>query len=584
MARIAEGIPDLIWGAMPDSSDDIVAPSDARQARGYDNSYFQPGGALPEGEFYNWLERRASAFKRDVARHGVLEWSADQNFEHPAACLASNNHLYLSTGDSGPDMPGGAVDPTGATGTTRWRLGGAAHDFVPAPQVTGTADAIELAPDPAFTVYQEGQTLVFRAEGDSTSGVTINVSGLGAVALHFAEGPAGAGLIRQGDFYQIRYDGTVWVVMAETPYAILPVSRGGTGVSTVADLLAALNIGNRLIPDGGTDGQVLTKASGTNFDADWEDAASAGLQTLTEGDHVSITGSGDSREIAVETGTTQGALAVLGTGGRFSAMRVPQLDDLEGTLTANQVPDLPDLNGTLDIASGGTGSTTAADARTALGLGTAAVRDTGTVQNRLALLGSGGRFAAARIPDLDDLNGTLDVASGGTGAGDAAGARANLSAAAAVHNHDGRYYTETEADARFLQVPVNTRITLNRATGAQIYTAFDAIISSGAHQMAGIGVWYTGAYTVGTEHGRVRAEHIAHFSNLGRTASGIDIRFSVGDSPSDWEWLISSLSDTGTFVISTTFRGSTMDHTIQRDTVIGSFEITIFQIPSLLPV
>ena len=29
---------------------------------------------------------------------------------------------------------------------------------------------------------------------------------------------------------------------------------------------------NRLIPDGGTDGQVLTKASGTDYDADWEDA------------------------------------------------------------------------------------------------------------------------------------------------------------------------------------------------------------------------------------------------------------------------------------------------------------------------
>ena len=449
MARIAAGLIDQIWAATPASADDVITPPDARQESGWTNDYFQPGGSLPEGEHFNALWNRQTAFGYDVGRHGILEWSADQDYEHPAAVLASNNHLYLSVASSGPNMTGGAVDPTGATGTTRWRLGGAAHDFVPAPQVTGTADAIELAPDPAFTVYQEGQTLVFRAEGDSTSGVTINVSGLGAVALHFAEGPAGAGLVRQGDFYQIRYDGTVWVVMAETPYAILPVSRGGTGVSTVADLLAALNIGNRLIPDGGTDGQVLTKASGTNFDADWEDAASAGLQTLTEGDHIDITGSGDSREIAVETGTTQGDLAVLGTGGRFSAMRVPQLDDLEGTLTANQVPDLPDLNGTLDIASGGTGSTTAADARTALGLGTAAVRDTGTVQNRLALLGSGGRFAAARIPDLDDLNGTLDVASGGTGATDAAGARANLSAAAANHNHDGRYYTETEADARF---------------------------------------------------------------------------------------------------------------------------------------
>ena len=451
MARILEGLPDLIWASMPASMDDIVAPTEARQNQGWNNAFFQPGGMLPEGEDFNWMRRNFTAFKRDVARHGVLEWSADQNFEHPAACLASNDHLYLSTADSGPDMPGGAVDPTGATGTTRWRLAGSSNQFVPAAQVTGTADAILLAPDPAFTVYEVGQTLIFRAEGTSTAGVTVNVSGLGAVALHFSDAPAGAGDIVVGHFYTIRYDGTNFVVVSESGFHILPVERGGTGVSTVADLLAALNIGNRLLPDGGTDGQVLTKASGTNFDADWEDAASAGLQTLTEGDHIDISGSGDSREIAVETGTTQGDLAVLGAGGRFAAARVPELDDLDGTLTANQVPDLPDLNGTLDIASGGTGSTTAADARTALGLGTAAVRDTGTTQNEVALLGSGGRFAAARIPDLDDLNGTLDVASGGTGATDAAGARANLSAAAAVHNHDGRYYTETEADARFVQ-------------------------------------------------------------------------------------------------------------------------------------
>ena len=36
---------------------------------------------------------------------------------------------------------------------------------------------------------------------------------------------------------------------------------------------------NRLIPSGGTDGQVLTKASGTDYDTAWEDAASGGVIT-----------------------------------------------------------------------------------------------------------------------------------------------------------------------------------------------------------------------------------------------------------------------------------------------------------------
>ena len=40
----------------------------------------------------------------------------------------------------------------------------------------------------------------------------------------------------------------------------------------------------------------------------------------------------------------------------------------------------------------------------------------------------------------------LAISSGGTGASTAAGARENLGAAAADHNHDSRYYTETEMD------------------------------------------------------------------------------------------------------------------------------------------
>ena len=42
-------------------------------------------------------------------------------------------------------------------------------------------------------------------------------------------------------------------------------------------------------------------------------------------------------------------------------------------------------------------------------LGTAATRDTGTVSGRVALLGSGGRFDEDRVPDIEDLNGTLPV-------------------------------------------------------------------------------------------------------------------------------------------------------------------------------
>ena len=74
--------------------------------------------------------------------------------------------------------------------------------------------------------------------------------------------------------------------------------------------------------------------------------------------------------------------------------------------------------GTLPLSRGGTGGTTASAARTSLGLGTAATRDTGTTSGDVALLGTGGAFSTARIPSLDASKitaGTLSTARLGSG-------------------------------------------------------------------------------------------------------------------------------------------------------------------------
>ena len=52
------------------------------------------------------------------------------------------------------------------------------------------------------------------------------------------------------------------------------------------------------------------------------------------------------------------------------------------------------------MVRGGTGSGTQSGARTNLGLGTAAVVNTGTTGGTAALLGSGGEFEVAQIPNL----------------------------------------------------------------------------------------------------------------------------------------------------------------------------------------
>ena len=77
------------------------------------------------------------------------------------------------------------------------------------------------------------------------------------------------------------------------------------------------------------------------------------------------------------------------------------------------------LNGTVPIERGGTGATDAAGARANLGITPSAI----------------GAAASDHNHTLDNLNGTLSVNKGGKGSSTAAGALSNLGAAAASHNH-----------------------------------------------------------------------------------------------------------------------------------------------------
>lgn len=119
-------------------------------------------------------------------------------------------------------------------------------------------------------------------------------------------------------------------------------------------------------------------------------------------------------------------------------------------LADNNGGGLTNLNATnivgiLSVAQGGTGSTNASDARTTLGLGTAATNPATAFQAsslNLSNLASGnggsltnlqasnlvGAIPASNIPSVTftNLSGTLSVAQGGTGATNAANARQNL--------------------------------------------------------------------------------------------------------------------------------------------------------------
>ena len=92
------------------------------------------------------------------------------------------------------------------------------------------------------------------------------------------------------------------------------------------------------------------------------------------------------------------------------------------------------LSKPLDIAGGGTGATSASAARTALGITPANIGAAASSHNHSASNITSGTLSVDRLP-------TVSVAKGGTGATTAAQARTNLGAAASSHNHSAANIT-----------------------------------------------------------------------------------------------------------------------------------------------
>lgn len=148
----------------------------------------------------------------------------------------------------------------------------------------------------------------------------------------------------------------------------------------------------------------------------------------------------------------------------------------DGTNFSVQINHLPTLSLTTDlaIADGGTGASTAAAARTNLGLGTIAT------QNANSVAVTGGSVSGTSLTSNTITGGSISgitdlaVADGGTGASDAAGARSNLGLVIGTNvlapNGNGSALTNLNASAISSgTVPVTNSGSLRLISRQQVY-------------------------------------------------------------------------------------------------------------------
>lgn len=225
---------------------------------------------------------------------------------------------------------------------------------------------------------------------------------------------------------------------------------GVEALNNIAKTLANVSIAGEGVPVGGTTGQVLAKASSTNYDTVWSTISGTGTVTsvdvsggssglvftggpvTTSGTITLASGALSASYGGVPTGGTTGQALVKNSGTNYDASwatiggsgTVTSVDVSGGTtglsFTGGPVTSSGTItaSGTLGVANGGTNLTSYTTGDILYASGTAALSKLAAVATGNALISSGTGTAPAwgKIGLTTHVSGTLAVGNGGTGA------------------------------------------------------------------------------------------------------------------------------------------------------------------------
>ncbi|MFM6929529.1 MAG: beta strand repeat-containing protein, partial [Bdellovibrio sp.] len=229
--------------------------------------------------------------------------------------------------------------------------------------------------------------------------------------------------------------------------------------------------------------------------------SAGGITIAATGTGGTVTGvSSANSDIGVSVASPNPALTLnSGTaGGAGDANKIAKLDG-SGLLAVNMIPNISAAkitSGTLPITNGGTGATSAAAARTNLGLGTSAVLDTGALSGNIPLVGltgltsgkmctadgTGGIVCTADIP-IGDFKANGSVPMSGvlrTVAGTAAAPGITFSGDTAngIYSPGANIFAVSTSGAERMRVESNGAVAIGASTTSAKLTVAGSVIST----------------------------------------------------------------------------------------------------------